>query len=134
MELFFKKGDYLFGLGYSENFINHQKRGYNKISNEDDNAWTGTSQTAWKPDPFYNSNIDKYTQSGPILFYKKKSVNLSNFIKDIIINNNSYLSNTYQYSSYSGAFNSTINAIPLSDIFDVIRYSRVDAGWKKYGL
>lgn len=101
----FKTGDYIFGIGYSNAIYDHAQYGYSK--DDDGEQWENVND--------YNYLI------GPMLFYHKYS-------EDYYKGNNT----PYDDKTNNG-YARRMNAIPLEDIFNIIKHARTDAKWQ-FGL
>lgn len=101
-----RSGDYTFGLGYCDTIVDHELAKYNKTHSYD---------------PHWSVTDSSYYTSGPVLFYHK-------------MNNDYYESNGKpRLGNSKEAYSRRTDAIPLKDIFNVIRYARSNANWE-FGL
>jgi hypothetical protein len=119
-----RDGNYTFGLGYSENVIDHKKDGY--TISDSTKEWTANIKTGG---------------GEPVLFYYYyDSAEGKGFY-----NNNSTLYKSDAYNNYvvvpkSGnneplGYARRMNFIPLKDIFEVIKHVRTTKGtWAEFGL
>jgi hypothetical protein len=104
-----RAGGYVFGLGYAENIVDHNKNDYDEVATGSNPHWS-------------MKNPNNYKQNIPVLFYHKH-------------NNNYYYSNHLPKndSTDSKGYAQRMNAIPLEDIFNAIKILRND-DFSKYGL
>lgn len=110
-----RAGGYVFGLGYAENAVDHERNGYTQQDSSDPH---------WKM-----INKDYYLQNIPVLFYYKHNDNYYNSDKSPKSNGTT----TEFGATSSKGYATRMNAIPLEDIFKAVEILRSNEA-SQYGL
>ena len=110
-----RAGGYVFGLGYTENAVDHERNGYTPQNSSDPH---------WKM-----INKDYYLQNIPVLFYYKHNDNYYNSDKSPKSNGTT----TEFGATSSKGYATRMNAIPLEDIFKAVEILRSNEA-SQYGL
>ena len=110
-----RAGGYVFGLGYAENAVDHERNGYTP-QNPSDPHWKMIDK-------------DYYLQNIPVLFYYKHNDNYYNSDKSPKSNGTT----TEFGATSSKGYATRMNAIPLEDIFKAVEILRSNEA-SQYGL